>query len=499
MSQSYLETWLWEEYLRSLCNPNLRGFVRLGTGTYKTYPYKLLKLKNGNFLVTAGVFEEVIWNGKTAGKNFSFSGTPGTDMNVIVFLVNGRSLQIEWLDYLGQLVTSSDSKDTSPITELSNGDVVVTTYVKSAVQGNPISSKSNTNSLIMVRYDGNGNRIWSTYLDKTDNSILESRFSLVTDSLDRIHLFFTGKGVGSPIADTVGFGEFPTMEVSSNGFNSNQEEIGWAVISAQGVPIRQRYLPSNGNTSVHNAILGMSDSIILSGSAEDNFTGYTGHPLPAYNYKRPVVTKLSINSFAITNITYLGSISPSHTIGTVQEIRSGSDGIYGTGVSAGDFGTSFHPFQLYPSTTSYRNTIFSKFDWNGNLIWNQFLGSTAIDSLEIPPTLSYITETSSLKVFGFSLSNGTRYTGLSIPTSGDGINPFQRFTLTISETNGHYQSIHYETSFNNDPPGATELLQNIVSVSEACQGRLVRLKSIIEYSSEKGILELETKPATEEP
>lgn len=498
-SRSFLETLLWEDYLRGLCNPNIRASIRLGSGTYKIYPYKLLKLKNGNFAVTAGVFEEVVWNGKTAGKNFSYSGTPGTDMNLVVFLVNGKTFQIEWLDYLGQLVSASDNKEVSPITELSNGDVVAAAYIKSVEQGTPISFKSNTNSLVMVRFNGNGSRVWSTYLDKTDTSIVESRFALVTDELDNIHLFFNGRATGSPTSDIYGFSEFPVVEVPSYAPYLNTEEIGWAMITAQGNPIRQRYLQSNGSVRVLNAVLGPNHSILLFGSADDNYVGYTGHPLPSYNYQRPMVTKLSITDFSMINRTYLGSINASHTLGTIYGIAPASDGIYSTGINAGDFGTSFHPYQLYTGSTNFRNNIFSKFDWNGNLIWNQFLGSTTTDTLEISPTISYISETNTVKAFTFSPDNGNLYTGFSIPTTSFGINPYQRTTLNISGTNGYYQSIHYETSFYNYPPTAEEPIRNVVSVSEVCGGRLARLQNIIDLNTEVGILELATRPASEEP
>ncbi|WP_232374107.1 hypothetical protein [Leptospira chreensis] len=497
-SQSYMETWLWEEYLRSLCNPDLKTSVRLGTGTYKTYPYKLVKLKNGNFAVTAGVFEEVNWNGKTAGKNFSFSGTPGSDMNVILFLVNGKTLQIEWLDYIGELYAASDKKEVAPITELSNGDIVVAAYVKNS-QGSPISPKSNVNALLLARFNSNGNRVWNTYLDKSDNSIVESRFSLVTDALDNLHLFFNGRGAGSPAPDTNGFSEFPAMEVSSNGNNTSHEEIGWAVISHQGVPIKQRYLPSNGSISILNAVIGQDQSILLFGGADDNFTGSTGHPLPSYNYRRPMVTKLSLSGFSISNITYLGSISPSYTIGTIYGITPGSDGIYTTGVSAGDFGTSIHPFQNYSGSTNFRNNIFSKFDWNGNLLWNQFLGSTTTDTLEISPVITYIPETNSVKAHLYSPENGSLYTGLTITPVRNGTNPLQKTTVNIAGFNGQYQSIDYETSFVNYPPAADEPMADTISFAQACGGRLVRLKNVFDISTEKGVLELSTRPAPEEP
>lgn len=497
-SLSYWQTWLWEEYLRGLCNPNLRASVRLGTGNYRVYPYKLLKLKNGNFAITAGVFEEVVWNGKTAGKNFSFSGTTGTDMNLIVFLVNGKTFQIEWLDYIGQLVAASDNKEVSPITELSNGDVVAAAYIKSVEQGTPISSKSNTNSLVMIRFNGNGTRVWSTYLDKTDTSIVESRYALITDGVDNLHLFFNGRATGSPTSDIYGFSEFPILEVPSYAPYLNTEEIGWAMISAQGNPIRQRYLQSNGSVRVLNATLGPDNSILLFGSADDNYVGYTGHPLPSYNYQRPMVTKLSISDFSMINRTYLGSISASHTLGTIYGIAPASDGIYTTGINAGDFGTSFHPYQLYSGSSNFRNNIFSKFDWNGNLLWNQFLGSTTTDTLEIPPTISYITDTNTIKAFAFSLADGSLYTGFTVPTTGRGINPYQRTTLNIAGSNGLYQYIHYETSFTNYPPTGEPLHYTIAS-AEACGGRMVKLQNILDLSTEVGVLEVATRPAIEEP
>ncbi|MCW7474736.1 hypothetical protein [Leptospira levettii] len=497
-SRSFFETTLWEEYLRGLCNADLRGTIRFGSGTYKIYPYQLLKLKNGNLIVTAGVFEPVTWNGNSVGKNFSYSGTQGTDVNAIIFLINGKSFQVEWLDYLGIITVASDDRSTVPAVELSNGDIVTSAYVKSASQGNPISSKSNANSLHMVRYDQRGNRVWNTYLDKSDNSIVESRFVLVTDEGNNIHFFFNGIGI-SMTPDTVGFGEFPSMVVPSDATNTGNQEIGWGVISQAGTPIKQRYLPSYGQTIIKDATYVGAGTILIFGGSVDNYVGYTGHPLPSYNFQRPMVTKLSISNFDMENTTYLGTNSTNHTLGYISEAISASDGVYTSGVSAGDFGTSFHSFQLYSGTTSFRNAIFSKFDRNGNLIWNQFLGSTISDIVEIAPKLSYVSSNNLLKAYTFSPESGALFTGFSIPITGKGINPYQKTTLNIAGGNGYYQSIHYETGFFNFPPTSTDLVNNVAVVKESCGGRLVRLQNTIDLNTEIGTMEVTTRPAYEEP
>ncbi|MDF3821742.1 hypothetical protein P3G55_17690 [Leptospira sp. 96542] len=497
-SKSFFETFLWRLYLGSLCDPNLRSSVRLGTASYKTNPYQILKLKNGNFAVTAGVLEAVEWKGGgTTGKNFSFTGATGTDMNVILFVVNGSTMQIEWLDYLGSLSVLSDDKTTAPIAEFSNGDILVTALVNSSAQGNPISSKLNPNSLFMGRFSQNGNRVWTTYLDKTNAAIDGKRFALVIEPSDQIHLFFNASGTGSP--DTMGFSEFPNMQVASIG--SGHSEPGWAILNPVGSPMQQRYLPSTGEIQVLRASLTPNNSILVFGSGADNFSGFLTHPLAGYSYRRPMLAKLSIANFSIENVTFLGTNSTSHEVGTLSSITTGPDGVYTGGIASGGFGNPFHPFQLnFETATIYRNSIFSKFDWDGNLVWNQFLGSTKYDVVEIPPTIVYMQDSGSLKGNTLSPEDGYRFTGLSIPTFGDGSNLYQNTTLNISSSDGHYQSVHYESNFNTTPPSAGYFAQNnITDIAYACGGRLVRLKNVVELTTENSYIEITTRPANEEP
>ncbi|XDD42354.1 hypothetical protein AB3N58_13795 [Leptospira sp. WS60.C2] len=495
-SRSYFETALWNAYLGTLCDPNVRGSVRLGSGNYFIYPYSLELLKNGNLAVTAGVFEDVTWNGKTGGIQYSYAGTPGTDVNVIVFIVNGRTFEIEWLDYLGPTSVNSDDSNIARISEMSNGDIIVYTNVNGTEQGTPISTKANTDAFLVARYNPKGNRIWHTYLDLPVNSFRLDQFAMVVDNTDFIHLFFIHNTVNANTPDTTGFLEFPSVKVASDGTNAGQQEIGWAILNADGTPSSQTYLPSSGSMDLSIALLGPNRNIFLGGSALDNFIGFPGHPLPSFT--RIMLANLSINTHSILNAVYPGNSDSSFNLGEINSLEGGTDGIYASGNSAGGFGSPFHPYQFFP-TGNFRNHIFLKFDWNGNLIWNQFVGSTTTNVLDFSPKSTYIPFFDEFRGNILSPFNGTRFTGLDDVSYGNGINELQDVTFRLRGGDGRIKSVYYETNVPVTPPNPSILVDYNSQFKNVCNGRIVNLKRYLNYPAEEGFLEVSTRPASEEP
>ncbi|ABZ95364.1 Hypothetical protein LBF_2889 [Leptospira biflexa serovar Patoc strain 'Patoc 1 (Ames)'] len=495
-SKSYLETVLSNLYLNAICDPRTRGSVRLGSGTYKVNPYSLILLKNGNLVVTAGVFEELAWNSRTGGIHYSYIGTPGTNMNIIMFLINGRTFQIEWLDYLGPTSATSDDANIAPIAEMSNGDIIVYTYVNGTEQGTPISGKANADAYVVARFDQKGNRIWNTYLDLPMNSFVAEKIALVADTNDLIHLFFTHSAIGANTPDSLGFQEFPTAKVATNGTTAGQQEIGWAILNSNGTASSQTYLPSISSSEISTSTLGPNNNILIGGSALDNFNGFPGHPLP--NYSRMMFANLSIQNHVIQNVTYLGNTDTTFNIGEISSIVKGNDGYFASGNAAGSFGNPFHQYQYF-STGNLRNHVFLKFDWNGNLIWNQFVGSTTSNVLEFFPKITYISFFDEFRGNILSPIDGTRFTGLDALSYGNGINELQDVTFRIRSGDGRYQSVYYETNVPVTPPNPSVLVDFNVQYLNVCNGRIAKLKKYLNYPAEEGFMEVSTIPGIEEP
>lgn len=494
-SKSYFETLLTNFFLNSICDPRVRGSVKLGSGTYSVYPYSMILLKNGNLAVSAGVFEDVTWNGRVGGIQNSYSGTIGTTMNLIVFIVNGKTFQIEWLDYLGPTSSTSQEVNFVPIAEMSNGDIIVYTNVNGIAQGTPLSPKANTDAFFVARYTQKGNRIWHTYLDQPVNSFRLNQFAMVVDTNDFIHLFFVHNTQVANSPDTTGFIEFPAAKVATTSTNVSQSEIGWAILNSNGTPSTQTYLPSVDSIEIATAELGPNQNIYLGGNGLDNFVGFSTHPLPSY--RRPMLANLSIPNHSVQSVNFLGNSETSSNNGDINEIVKGNDGIFASGNVDGNFGNPIHPYQFFNSGNP-RNHIYLKFDWNGNLIWNQFVGSTKTNVLEFFPKITYISFFDEFRGNILSPINGTRFTGLDALSYGNGINELQDVTFRIRGWDGRYQSVYYETNVAVTPP-PNVLVDYNVKYLNVCNGRIAKLVRYLNYPAEEGFMEVSTRPSFEEP
>lgn len=494
-SRSFFETAVMNAYLRSICSPFTRGTVRLGSGNYLVQAHSLLPLKNGNFVVTGIVHEPISWSGKVNGVNHDYTGVIGTDPAIIIFQLNGYTFEIEWLDYLGVSATVTANSHFSSLSEFSNGDIGVFTQVTGTGQSGPISPKLNSESFMAARYSPSGARVWFTYLDMAIGSFSIDKISHVVDSNDQMNLFYTSIGTAANTPNTVGIVEFPAPTVASNGLNSGQKEIGWALLSGNGIPLRQRFLRSSNDSEVNSTAYSKDGNILLGGSTLDNIENFSGHP--AMGFARGFSALLNSNTQEVTKITYLGSTDISFNVGKLDAIKVGNDGFYGTGVAAGSYGSPIHDYQYY-SAGNYRNFSFLKFDLNGNLLWNQFLGSSTTNVIDLVPALAYISYDDEIRVKLLGTENGTQMTGLETISYGSGINPYQDITLRMNGRTGRYQSIRYETNIFVTTPVSGWVGLN-VNIHDACNGRMVSLRRYLYFPAVSGFLEVATKPAMEEP
>ncbi|EOQ96453.1 hypothetical protein LEP1GSC195_3772 [Leptospira wolbachii serovar Codice str. CDC] len=484
-SKSYWETWLWESYLNSLCTPNLKGTIRLGSGSSQVYAYDLLKLKNGNLVIFGATGEALQWNGSNTGKNYSY--TTGTQF--FVALINGKNFQMEWLDYLGVTATSFNSgiSHTTHLAEFANGDFVVKAYVYSGQNSpTPISEKYNEDSMLFVRFNQNGNRIWQTYLDKSNESLEDAYSSIVIDQKDNVHFFF---GTLSTGPDTTGFIEFPTPEQPSLG--GSNIETGWVVMNGNGNPIRQKYIlgDPNNTVSIRSAVLGPFQNILLSGISTGNIAGFPGHPYPNNSVLRPFTINLSIENFSAMNASYLGSNDPAQSNVILASLISGEDGFFGGGFYPGNFGNP-----IFPSVSEgYRSYLFFKTDWIGNPLWHTNVSTENEGVSDVFPATSYLPG-NQFRVKLLGPETNKRYSSLSQIESGPGTNENQSLTVRLDQT-GKFTKAYYETN----ATGAEYTVGIESKACEVCQGRLVRLDTVILSPSFTRYVEISTRPAVEEP
>lgn len=484
-SQSFMETLLWESYLNSLCTPDLRGTIRLGSGSAQVYAYDLLKLKNGNLVVFGATGEELVWNGSTTGKNYSYT----TGSQFFVALVNGKNFQIEWLDYLGITGTgfNANISHIPHLAEFANGDFVVKSYVYSAQNlPVPISEKFNEDSMFFIRFDQNGNRIWQTYLDKSNESLDNAYSPIVIDQKDNIHYFFATSSTG---ADTIGFIEFPAL--SQNSLGGGMVETGWVILSGSGIPILQKYILGDPSITVaiRAAVLGPFQNILLSGVTDGNITGFTGHPYPNNNILRPFNINLSTEVFSIVNVSYLGSNNPSHTNAILTSLISGEDGFFGSGHYYENYGSPILP----AVSDGYRNFHFFKTDWFGNPLWHTFVSTEDEGVSDVFPSITYLPGNQfRAKLLG--PETNSRYSSLSQIANGPGTNENQSLTVRLDQT-GKFTKAYYETN----ATGSAYPVGIESKACEVCRGRLVRLDTVINFPSMTRYVEISTRPATEEP
>ncbi|MBM9548585.1 hypothetical protein JWG40_16285 [Leptospira sp. 201903074] len=494
-SRSFFETAVMNTYLSSICSPFIRGNVRIGSGNYKVYPHSLLPLKNGNFVVTAIVIEPIVWAGRTNGFNFSYTGATGTDPAIVIFQVNGRSFEIEWLDYLGVPASNTENSNFSTLSEFSNGDIGVFTQVTGTEQIGAISPKLNSEAFMVARYSSSGSRVWFTYLDMAIGSFSIGSLNHIVDVNDQMHLFFTSISTGTNTPNTVGITEFPLPTFSSNGIYAGQREIGWAILKGDGLPKQQRFIRTSGDAEVISASYQKNGYILLGGSTNNNFDNFLSHP--AVNYQRSYAALLAPNTQEVLNISYPGSTNSAFNLGSIEEMKVGYDGYYATGTSAGSFGSPTYDYQYFPSGNT-RNYFFLKFDLFGNLIWNQFLGSTITNVMEQTPRIAYLSYFDEIRVKLLGNASGDRMTGLDLISYGAGINPYQDITLRINGRAGRYESIRYETNIFVTTP-VSGLIGFNISVQDVCNGRLLSLRRYLNFPAENGFLEVSTKPGIEEP
>lgn len=495
-SKAFLETFLLRAYLDSLCDPNVRGNVRLGSGSYFTVVNDL-KQFNGDIYFSASVSEPVDWNGKTNGLNFSFSGSI-PNANIIIGKVNGKSFQIEWIDYLGESNGNVQDATFASLFKFANGDVGVSTAV-TTTQAGSINSKAAdpTAAIHIVRYNPKGARVWSRYLNKPTSEFNASNsFFAIVDELDRIHFFYqTLNSTGT--ADTVGFSDLPIPSNQTSG-QLGKNEIGWVTINGDGSGNSQRFIiGDNSNNHYITARSGVTigNNIIIAGVSTGIVDGFPNHPAPGSSGTSTLFIKLGLD-FSVQNVRYYGN-----TNGVAQDeiarlvYENNRLFAYGAG-DGGGFGNPAQPFL----SNSNSSILYMRTDSNLNLLWHSYLGSSTSGFANDPAILSIENRINALTSKLFGTFDGLKLTGYDSISSGSSVNPFPFITARLDPDTGTFRSLFYETNSNAATTAAITRLAAFRHNLDVCSGRMVKSKNVfLNNSGSIGFLEISTRPATEEP
>lgn len=494
-SRSYFETALWNAYLRSLCDRNLRGNVILGSGAYFTVINDLKKIGEDLYF-TASVSEPVIWNGRTEGIHFSFSGSVPTT-NLILAKINGRTFKIDWLDYLGVSNGDFQNSEYASIFPFSNGDIGVSTIVRNTQSG-ALTTKATdpTPAAYLIRYNSDGIRRWSRYLNKPTTQFDGGNgFITVSDNLDRIHIFYRTLNT-SGTADTVGFNDIPAPTNQTSG-TLNKTEIGWVTINGDGSANSQRFLvgnPANNYSILLRSAISSGTKLYLGGQSNDEIAGFTGHPFVGATGSSVFLISLNLD-FGVENIKYYGD-SNGTGISNLVKLIFEHDKIFALGAGDASFGNPAQPFL----SGSNESLLYMKFDLTNQLIWHSYLGSNTSGFISDPAIISIEGRTNSLTSKVIGGFDGLKFTGYDSISYGNSINLFPSVTARLNPENGNIQSLFYETNSDSENSGSITRLRAFKHYEDVCFGRMVTTKNeFLNSSGSIGYIEISTRPASEEP
>lgn len=401
------------------------------------------------------------------------------------------------MDYLGTSNGSFQNTEYASVFSFSNGDVGVSTIVTNTQSGALLSKSADpTPAVYILRFGPEGNRRWSTYLNKPATEFNAGNgFVSVSDQFDRIHIFYQTLNSSGTI-DSTGFSNMPAPTNQTSGV-LNKSEIGWATINGDGSVNSQRFIVGNGGNSFPislNSAVSSGSNIYLGGKSNDEIAGFTGHPFVGNTGSSVFMVTLNLD-FNISNIRYYGDANGTGEA-NLTKMTIDRDSIYALGASNTSFGS---PSQAFLSGSN-DSLLYMRFDMMSNLVWHSFLGSNTSGIINDPAILSYEGRTSSITskvVGGF---DGLRFTGYDGISFGNSINLFPSVTARINPENGQFRSIVYETNSNSTIAASITRLRAIRHYQDVCFGRMITAKNeYLDSAGNIGYLEVSTRPASEEP
>lgn len=498
-SKSFLETFLLNAYFDSFCDPNVRGSIRLGSGTKMIIPMSIKTLRSGKTVVTAITEEPLVWNGTADGIH---SNHQNSTFNAVTFVIDRHFSKILWLDYLGEMSYGIEDWPHDPIVsvdEFSNGDLGFFVLVNGPGRSNTINAKVNNVSYYLGRYNQDtGAIVWQGYANKDNTRIALSSYGLKINERDEMVLRFTSTSGATPTPDTVGL-SFPSLQspqTATNGSISNQTEVGIAIVSGDGVGKIQSYFPNSGTVTetVDHFVIG--DKIYIFGNTNFNFVSTSGHPF--VNEKRSFIG-IANQNLTWDSVGYFGtSASTSETNIEFVTYGNGKFLLIGKSTNAFSNAGTLYPFQ---GSGLNRNYFFTSSILNSTTPnWYQFLGSTTVQVPEkYPNAFTYRSTTD--EFLGELLANddGSLFTGIpSDLVTGSIQNPFGQVRAKLVPQSGQFKTLEY---FNGSEAGGNNVT-TLTNQTEICQGRMVKTKFLSPNTSSVTsirTIEVSTRPASEEP
>lgn len=498
-SKSFLETFLLNAYFDSFCDPNVRGNIRLGSGTKMIIPMSIKTLRSGKTVVTAITEEPLVWNGSANGIH---SNHQNSTLNAVTFVIDRHFSKILWLDYLGEMSYGIQDWPHDPLVsvdEFSNGDLGFFVLVNGTGRSNTINDKVNNVSYYLGRYNQDtGAIVWQGYANKDNTRISISGYGLKINDRDEMVLRFTSNAGATPSSDTVGlsFPSLPTPQTASNGSVTNQTEVGIAIIRGDGVGKIQSFFPNPGNPTetVDHFVIG--DKIYLFGNTSSNFVSTSGHPF--VNELRSFIG-IANQNLTWDSVGYFGtSASTSQTF--IQYVTFGNGRFFMLGKSTNPFSNAgtLYPFEGLGLNRNYFLASSTINSTTPN--WFQFLGSNTVDVPEIyPNAFAYRSTTDEFLGELLANDNGSQFTGIpSDFVSGSIQNPLGQVRAKLVPQSGLFKTLEY---FNGSEAGGNNVT-TLTNQTEICRGRMVKTKFLSPtFSSVTSIrsIEVSTRPASEEP
>lgn len=258
------------------------------------------------------------------------------------------------MNQLAMMVGSPNDDKGKSIAVDNSGDIVVVGYT----EGNFDSgTKMGNSDLLLIKYDRNGSKMWSTQLGATGT---------VTQA--------TGVAVdGTSNVYVVGYTEGNLDGQTSNG----NREMFLIKFTPQGVKVWSRLLGETyASTEAHGVAVDNDGSVYVTGYSQAFTQPYAFDGNPFVGDTDTFLVKYRSNG----DKAWSKLLGASSSYGSAKTIGNGiaidiSSNIYITGWTTGEFDTET------PSHFPYGSVFNAKFDTNGIIQWAKTFGSGTIDSI----------------------------------------------------------------------------------------------------------------------
>lgn len=455
-AEDFFETQVLRAFLLSDPCLNFQTWKRnYGTGTNKTTGSDLILLSNGDYLVS-GVTRQYIIPGSPTGVTNNFAGTNGTTLNTFLMRVSKDNGDIVWVDYLGE--ASSENYYKPNLRKYSNGEISVALIVTGASQPSPLNAKSGIGvpALFVSRVREDGTRVWYTYLDSPS---IGERVVSAMDATNRLHVFVEILAANGHAS----FVDGPAILNSTLGGGSDTDTIHLAV-NENGFMIFQRYLTSSGSDDVYGAEAN-GNGLFIIGNSTQNIDGTVSHP----DVGLPVPFLIKPNELDGTIIwsRYLGT-NAEGGYGDPNRILLKDDQIFYLGAARNSYGSRIVE-PLVAAEGLYKHFLFSKYNTNGDFLWNSFLGSSSEGIVEFSDSRPMFLSSSQVLFRAHSSTTTGRYNSVPNTFTDQATGVYPIANVFLNPFTGEFDRFVYQSNLASPTQEKTEVMR------EVCNGKLVRL------------------------